>query len=61
MVGKQHLHAQSTGNVGRGLAQHTFTKNAQGAAVQVADGVIEETKLLFGLPAPLEHIVAVSH
>ena len=45
--------------MGGGLTQHAFAKNAQRAAVQILDRVIEKAKLLLFLPAAIEYVIAV--
>ena len=60
MVGKQHVHAEATGDTCRCLAEGTLADEAYGCAVEIANRVVEEAELIDLLPPAILDIAAVS-
>ncbi|MNC18620.1 hypothetical protein D3C75_665250 [compost metagenome] len=52
-LGIEDLHADGAGSLPQGLTQGALAYDAEPLAVQIHDGVIEETELAALLPAPL--------
>ena len=60
MVGKQHVHAEATGDTCRSLPEGTLADDAYGCAVEIANRVVEEAELIDLLPPAILNIPAVS-
>src|SRR6266513_911769 len=60
MVGKQHVHAEATGDTCRSLPEGTLADEAYGCAVEIANRVVEEAELIDLLPPAILDIPPVS-
>ena len=60
VIGKQHVHAEATGDMCRCLAEGSLADDAQGRAVQIANRVVKKAKLIDLLPPAVLDILAVS-
>src|SRR2546421_9065647 len=60
MIGKQHVHAEATGDTCRSLPEGTLPDDAHGCAVEIANRVVEEAELIDLLPPATLNVPAVS-
>ena len=60
MIGEQHVHSEATGDTCRSLAEGSLADDAYGCAVEIANRVVKEAKLIDLLPPAILNIPAVS-